>query len=673
MKVNRARIIKFLSLFIIQALTLIVLQALSSGVQINSFASAIGVASAYLLAQTIFWFVFIQFFAQLPAILYPIFTFILSGVFVAITSNWIPGVVIDNWVTGIWITVWLTAVNAVVGGVLSLDEDASFDHKVIRRMVEISGKTTQTEVPGFLFLEIDGLGEQMLRRALQEGHMPTVKSWLDQGMHHITSWETDFTSQTGAMQTGILMGNNDEIPAYRWWDRTERKLIMSGDPRDAVMLEKTLSTGHGLLSDGGASRGNMFSGDASESLLTISTVLNRDRERGPGFYFFLFSPYVIARLLSRFIVDCIKEWWQAWRQRQRKDPYRVSARNPAYALLRGFMSPIMQDLATYMVISDVIRGVPAIYALYAGYDDLSHFAGIHTPEAFEALSETDRYFARIERAMQDAPRPYHIIVLSDHGQTLGKTFENTYQVRLEELVEALMEREGEVYAAQKTHETWDKLSLLLSEAIQEDSRTAELLRSMLQNKRKGDVVQVGPQSEDEKAKAKEVVVLQSGCTGLIYFSNAKNRATYEQIQKFHPELILGLVKHPGIGFVLVKSEVDGSMAIGKKGIHFLDDGKVEGQDPLIPYGPNAARHLLRETNFVNCPDILVNSTYDPLTQEMCGFENQVSHHGGLGGPQNHAFILHPTSLDSGDEPVVTAVGAHRLLRGWRDQVQGSSE
>jgi hypothetical protein len=325
-----------------------------------------------------------------------------------------------------------------------------------------------------------------------------------------------------------------------------------------------------------------------------------------------------------------------------------------------------------MVISDVLRGVPAIYALYAGYDDLSHFAGIHSPEAFEALSETDRYFARIERALQDAPRPYHIIVLSDHGQTLGKTFENTYQVRLEELVEALMDREGEVYAAQKTHETWDKLSLLLSEAIQEDSRTADLLRSMLQNRRKGDIVQVGPQSEDEKAKAREVVVLQSGCTGLIYFSNAKSRATYEQIQKFHPELILGLVKHPGIGFVLVKSEVDGSMAIGKKGIHFLDDGKVEGEDPLIPYGPNAARHLLRETNFVNCPDILVNTTYDPQTQEMCGFENQVSHHGGLGGPQNHAFILHPVSLDAGDEPIVTAVGAHRLLRGWRDQVEGKS-
>jgi hypothetical protein len=79
------------------------------------------------------------------------------------------------------------------------------------------------------------------------------------------------------MQTGILLGNNNEVPAYRWWDRTTKRIVMSGDPRDAISLEGKLSTGRGLLSDGGASRGNMFSGDATESLLTMSATLNRAR------------------------------------------------------------------------------------------------------------------------------------------------------------------------------------------------------------------------------------------------------------------------------------------------------------------------------------------------------------------------------------------------------------
>jgi len=671
MKISRARVVQLIANLIIHSITLFLLQFLLSGVQVDSFRSAVAAALAYSIAQAAFWFVFIEFFAWLPPILYPILTFVLNGFAVYIVINWLPGVTIDSWVTGIWITIWLTVVNAVVGGILSLDQDEIFDRMVTQRMAKKSKDTIHTDVPGFAFLEIDGLGEQVLRHAIKDGHMPNLKRWLDQGTHTITPWETDFTSQTGAMQTGILLGNNNEVPAYRWWDRANKRIIMSGNPKDAIALEAQLSTGRGLLSDGGASRGNMFSGDATESILTMSTVLAKDRGRGPGFYFYLFSPYVLARLISRFVIECIKEWWEAWQQKRRKDPYRVSARNFAYAFLRGFMGPLMQDLATYMVISDILRGVPAIYALYAGYDDLSHFAGMHSPEASEALHDIDRYFARIEKTLQKAPRPYHIVVLSDHGQTLGLTFKNAHGVSLEELVDALIEGKGDVYEAQKTHETWDKMGALLSESVQEDTRTAKFLRSMLRSKREGDMVEVGPTADDEKARAKKVVTVGSGCAGLIYFTHNEERLTSEQITQMYPELLVGLTKHPGVGFVMVKSGEQGNMVISKKGFNYLDYYKVEGEDPLLPYGPNAARHMKREASFANCPDILVNAVYDPQTQEACCFENQVSHHGGLGGPQNHAFVLHPVSLPS-DEPIVTAEGLYRVMRGWRDQVQGLS-
>ncbi len=87
--------------------------------------------------------------------------------------------------------------------------------------------------------------------------------------------------------------------------------------------------------------------------------------------------------------------------------------------MRGAMGPVLHDLVTFTVISDVLRGMPAIYALYSAYDDLAHFAGMYSPERFEELYEMDRYFARIETALKIAPRPYHVVVLSDHGQTIG--------------------------------------------------------------------------------------------------------------------------------------------------------------------------------------------------------------------------------------------------------------
>jgi hypothetical protein len=113
------------------------------------------------------------------------------------------------------------------------------------------------------------------------------------------------------------------------------------------------------------------------------------------------------------------------------------------------------------------------------------------------------------------------------------------------------------------------------------------------------------------------------------------------------------------------------MVLSKDGIHFLDDDMVEEKDPLEVYGPNSAKHLKRESSFKECPDLILNTKYDPEMEELCGFENQVSHHGGLGGPQNYAFIFHPVTLPTEDIPVVGATNVYRLLRGWRDAVQGS--
>jgi len=395
MKNMTRRIVQAVSILVVQAITLLLLQSFLDGLLIESFWSAVGAALAYMLAQAIFGLIFVEFLARLPAILYPILTFVLSGIAVLIAGNLVPGIIVEGIGTGIWIILVLTLVNSALGAILAIDEDAVFDRFVTGRMVKKFGQPIETDMPGFIFLEVDGLGEGILRQAIEAGYMPTIQRWLDQGTHRLVGWETDFSSQTGAMQTGILLGNNAEVPAYRWWDRINQRIIMSGDPRDALKLEENLTTGNGLLTEGGASRGNMFSGDATESILTMSTVLNRERGRGPGFYFYLFTPYVVVRLIAHFVKEVFKEWIERWQQIRRKDKYIISARNPFYAFFRAFMGPLMQDLATYAIIGDVLRGVPAIYGLYAGYDDLSHFAGMKSPEALKVLHETDRYFARL--------------------------------------------------------------------------------------------------------------------------------------------------------------------------------------------------------------------------------------------------------------------------------------
>jgi hypothetical protein len=382
---------------------------------------------------------------------------------------------------------------------------------------------------------------------------------------------------------------------------------------------------------------------------------------------------VIARLITRFLTEIIKELWQASQQRRRKDKYFIKARNLADAFLRGFMGPVLQDLVTYILISDILRGLPAVYALYAGYDDLSHFAGMTAPEASEALQEIDRYFARIEHAVSIAPRPYHIVILSDHGQTIGPTFEAAHGTTLENLVKSLVK--GDIFYSDVHNESWDNLSSVLSESTNSKSRTAALVRKALASRTTSDgVVEVASTKDsaaelDAKAEKAKVVVFGSGSTGLIYFTDTSQRMTFEQIQETYPELILGLTNHPGIGFVLVRSETQGDVVFGKGGAYYLKDDKVEGNNPLAAFGPNAADHIRRESSFSNCPDLVVSTVYDPATEEMAGFENQVSHHGGLGGPQNHPFVVRPTALPYDGSPIVGAENVHHLLRGWREKVQ----
>jgi hypothetical protein len=674
------KLLQYLTIIVVNAIVLIMMSFWMDGLKIQSILAAIGVYGAFITSQVIYWWVFINFFSFLPVWLYPTLTFVLAfGIFM-ILGNLIPGVLFASAEKCLLIACYLTLVNAILGSILSLDLESKFDSNVTRKLILRRGKPIKTNIPGFVYLEIDGLSRKVLNRALQEGHMPTLKNWLVKGSHQIVGWETDFTSQTCAMQSGILMGNNDEIPAYRWWDRKHRRVIVSGNYRDASEIEARESNGHGLLSNGGASRGNMFSGDAAESLFTFATLLAQKRGKGPEYYLYLVSPFIIARLIIRFITEVLRELWQAFRQKIRKDKYIINTRTPLYALFRAAVSAFLQDLTTYIVISDVLRGLPAVYAMYVGYDDIAHYAGMETPEAFGELEEIDRYFARIERALNSAPRPYHVIILSDHGQSVGPTFKAAYGITLEQLVKGAINGDPKVYASLETNEVWDQINAFLNESLHEETRTAHVMRTMLLSRTRNDMVEVKPERNKKKKRTEQlkideanVIVLASGCTGLIYFSHLDRRMTYEEIQNRYPDLIPTLIMHPGIGYMLVRSSENGDLVLGKEGIHFLDQDIIEGIDPLMIYSANASAHLKRESSFSNCPDIIVNTTYNPLTEELCSFENQVSHHGGLGGPQNYPFLFYPVNLPIANTPIVGATSVYRILKGWRESTQSVAQ
>ena len=155
----------------------------------------------------------------------------------------------------------------------------------------------------------------------------------------------------------------------------------------------------------------------------------------------------------------------------------------------------------------------------------------------------------------------------------------------------------------------------------------------------------GRSGEHEKhgMSDEHAVVLGSGNLGLVYLMEHRRRLSAEEIQERHPNLIPALSAHPHIGFLLMRSSQHGPIAVGSGGTHYLATGRIEGQDPLEPFSANAAAHLRRTDGFEHVADIMVNSFYDPDLEQGCAFEELISFHGGLGGPQTRPFILYPAS------------------------------
>src|SRR5690242_3939503 len=172
---------------------------------------------------------------------------------------------------------------------------------------------------------------------------------------------------------------------------------------------------------------------------------------------------------------------------------------------------------------------------------------------------------------------------------------------------------------------------------------------------------------------RDVVVLGSGNLGLVYLMEERRRLTLEEIEERHPALIGALRGHPHIGWLLVRSSEHGAVVLGPRGAVYLDEGRVEGEDPLVSFSPTAAQHLKRSDGFPHVADIMVGSFYDPVLDEGCAFEELISFHGGLGGPQTRPFILGPPSLPLPGEPLIGAAAVHELLVGWRRELQAPAE
>ncbi len=652
----------------LDAAILLLLSELLPGFVLDGPAAALGAAAAIGLLNGLVWPVVARLALPLTVLTLGIAALLLNGLLVTVAVDLIPGAEVSRVFDGVVITVALAAFTAALYSLLAIDEDDAWYRNVVRRQARRRGQMSESEVPGILFLEIDGLAHEVLRRALSDGNAPTLAAWLRSGSHQLQRWETDWSSQTGACQAGLLHGCNEDMPAFRWWEKERGAAIVTNHPRDAEEIERRCSDGHGLLHADGASRANILSGDAPHSMLTMSTALRRRRPIGRDYAAYFAQPYAVARTLVLVLADVARER-RAARSQVRDDVRPRIGRARSYALVRAWGTVVQRDLQVAAVIGDVLAGRPVIYTTFLAYDEVAHHSGTERHDALAVLHDLDRQIKRIAEACAEAPRPYRLVVLSDHGQSQGETFLDRYGKTLEDLVRGACDADSVVVAEGGDEDALSYMSAGLTEVARDDTVAGRTVRAATRDRRADGAVMLGADAREESKESHgdglpELSVMASGCLGLISFPREPGRVSRERVEALHPRLLPSLCEHPGIGFVLVRSERDGALAIGAGGTYFLDSDRVEGEDPLAPFGPNAADHLRRTDGFAHCADLMVNSTYWPQFGEVAAFEELVGSHGGMGGTQSFPFVFHPSELVWPDREVVGAEGVHRIFRGW---------
>ena len=643
----RLRPLRLVISWIVAAASIGVAAALVPGVGLESTGAAFIVAALIAVLNAVLPPVLAA--LRLPFMLVAGFLLVLfaDALLLVIAHDLLPDDIhVDSFGDALLASLVIAAVSVVLQAILGTNDDDEYSLKVTRRIAKRQGAHERSDVPGIIYLEIDGLALPVLRDAMRDGSAPTMARWIADEGYQLAEWETDLSSQTGASQAGILLGSNEDISAFRWVEKERGVMMVCSSPADCAEIERRHATGIGLLVDGGASRGNLLSGEAEETILTVSRS-EAERKANPGYRAFLANGFNVTRAFVLFLWEIVLELTAAARAK-RRDVRPRGHRGGVYPLMRAAMCVIVRDLIVFGVLTDMMRGRPAVYATFSSYDEVAHHSGLERADTLEALRKLDQQFDRIARARPYAPRPYEIVVLSDHGQTQGATFKQRHGYGLDELVERSLSS-GQVSG----FAGGDEQNAMVQHAVNEATGTKE------KPKAKNDVSE------------RDVVVLGSGNLGLVYLMEIDRRLTGEEIDERHPDLIPALRAHPHIGWLMVRSAEHGAVVLGRDGVSYLDEGRVEGVDPLASFSPTAARHLQRTDGFAHVADIMVGSFYDPVLDEGCAFEELICFHGGLGGPQTRAFILAPARLPFPAEPIMGAAAVHGVLSEWRRMLQGT--
>src|SRR5664280_2343733 len=488
-------------------------------------------------------------FVARPVFVAQILGLLVQIVAIIVAGRVVPGVGVDGDVTAVWGAVLLTLLNSLFAELVAVSDDDSYYGVLVRRLVARDFKRPREPNPALLVVQIDGLSLPVLDHAIRGGRVPALGRLLRDDGATLHPWIALLPPTTPASQAGILHGRNDGIAGFRWYEKASARLLVANHPDDAAEIVRRVSDGTGLLADDGASIGNLVTGDAPRSYLTMATIAEgAPADDGRRLRGFLATSVNYLRLVVLMVGEMVKETYQAERQRDRSVEPRMN-RGFHYAIERAVTNIALRTVSTAFVIEEMYRGAPIIYVDYTGYDAMAHHCGPERQEAIDALQGIDRAIGSLLKAGRHTSRTYRVVVLSDHGQCLGATFRQRYGDPLEVIIAAALPPAMTVVGTTDSVESAGFGRRIAAEFGRGSGIGPLVARHMPSALRRfGRGARPGP-----TVAPPDVVVASSGNLAHVYFTGDPGRMTSDAIERRHPGLVGALARHPGIGVVIGRS------------------------------------------------------------------------------------------------------------------------
>lgn len=289
----------------------------------------------------------------------------------------------------------------------------------LSRLLRLPASEGSPNRPGLVMIQIDGLSQPQLERALQRGELPFLRRLIRREDYQVHTHYSGLPSTTPAVQAELFYGVRAAVPAFSFRDRDSGRIVRMYEPEAAARIEARYhDTGDEPLLRGGSAYLDNFSGGAEESHFCPSSMGWGPALRGANplvlVAFVLSHLYSLVRIAALLVLESGLALIDFVRGLARGQDF---IKELKFIPTRVAIAILLRELCVIGGKLDISRGLPIIHINFLGYDEQAHRRGPDSLFAHWTLKGIDDAVARLWRAANRSVwRHYDVWIYSDHGQ-----------------------------------------------------------------------------------------------------------------------------------------------------------------------------------------------------------------------------------------------------------------